>query len=431
MRFLRGAIAALVVLFGAAGAALFYLALSPAPPPATADLNDVARRLEAAWPDLASVPAHLRQRVVIVDANGTLLTPADPAGADPQDAGQKVDPLWLAGWSGATRPLLMPVQDRGQLVAWVFLDDSLPARHSTERLALAGSAAAALAAGALITAGSLASLHRRVIRPFQELEQFATRVAAGELSAPLERDRTGAFGAWSESFDLLRSELEDARRREATAREAQEALVAQIGHDLRTPVATISATAELLQLTEHRPEVLDRLGVLVAKSAQIDSLISDMFSAHARQIEALPVRPTAVTGQEVADLVRQADHRRLATVADFPAVLVSTDPQRLAQVLDNVIQNSYKYATTPLVVEAWLEEHALHVRLTDSGPGVSPDELGVIFARGQRGAGAAGTPGQGLGLFTCAQLMDRMGGHIYASLPADGGFAVTLTLPLA
>jgi len=79
-------------------------------------------------------------------------------------------------------------------------------------------------------------------------------------------------------------------------------------------------------------------------------------------------------------------------------------------------------------------EEALRLSLTDAGPGVDPDETGLIFARGQRGrnaAHAAGAPGQGLGLFTCAQLMERMGGHIEADLPDEGGLTITLSLPLA
>ena len=112
-------------------------------------------------------------------------------------------------------------------------------------------------------------------------------------------------------------------------------------------------------------------------------------------------------------------------------MLVRVDRLRLAQVIDNVVQNSYKYAGTPIRLTGGLETGCLRLVLTDAGPGVAPDETSLIFARGQRGRGAVGVPGQGLGLFTCAQLMERMGGHIEASLPDTGGLAITLYLPLA
>ena len=195
--------------------------------------------------------------------------------------------------------------------------------------------------------------------------------------------------------------------------------ISQIGHDLRTPVATICATAELLQLTEDSPAARRRLQVIRAKSHQVDDLVSDLFRAHADEIAALSVSPTDLSTDEVAALVREADHRHLVRLAALPAVLVRADRLRLAQVIDNVVQNSYKYAGTPIRVSGRIEEDSLRLDLADAGPGVAPDETGQIFARGRRGRNASGTPGQGLGLFTCAQLMERMGGHIEASLPEE------------
>ena len=277
----------------------------------------------------------------------------------------------------------------------------------------------------------LVRINARVLVPFRRLERFAARVAGGDLAAPLEMDRGNAFGAWTESFDLLRTELAASRRREAEARASKEALIAQIGHDLRTPVATICATAELLQLTEDSPAARRRLQVIRAKSHQVDDLVSDLFRAHADEIAALSVSPTDLSTDEVAALVREADHRHLVRLAALPAVLVRADRLRLAQVIDNVVQNSYKYAGTPIRVSGRIEEDSLRLDLADAGPGVAPDETGQIFARGRRGRNASGTPGQGLGLFTCAQLMERMGGRIEAGLPASGGLAMTLRLPLA
>ena len=174
--------------------------------------------------------------------------------------------------------------------------------------------------------------------------------------------------------------------------------------------------------------------MIQSKSSQVDGLISDLFRAHADEIAALSVNPMDLETDEVTALMREADHGRLMEIAPLPAVLVRADRLRLAQVIDNVVQNSYKYAGTPIRVSGRIEEEALRLSLTDAGPGVAPDETGLIFARGQRGrnaAHAAGAPGQGLGLFTCAQLMERMGGHIEADLPDEGGLTITLSLPLA
>ena len=109
------------------------------------------------------------------------------------------------------------------------------------------------------------------------------------------------------------------------------------------------------------------------------------------------------------------------------------DPGRLAQVVGNVVTNSYKYAGTRIDATARVlpDEPFLELRLADHGPGAPEAELALLTRRGHRGPNAEGTPGQGLGLHTAADLMERMGGHIEASLPDTGGLAITLYLPLA
>ena len=444
MRGLRGSLILLTVAFATGLIVLALLATRSAhdaPAADTARLNDAVQRLAAAWPTpetagLGGTSDQLRvvdlsgHPMPLTSGSGESAGSTDASGRDPDRAGD----LQAMQWTGEHRPLAAPVVVDGRVVAWALLDDGHNAAVAAHQRTFFWASAATLTAGFLLLLTLLMWINARVLVPFRKLERFASRVADGDLSAPLEMDRSNAFGAWTESFDLLRTELAASREREAAAQASKEALIAQIGHDLRTPVATISATAELLQLTEDSPAARERLRVIQSKSSQVDGLISDLFRAHADEIAALSVNPMDLETDEVTALMREADHGRLMEIAPLPAVLVRADRLRLAQVIDNVVQNSYKYAGTPIRVSGRIEEEALRLSLTDAGPGVAPDETGLIFARGQRGrnaAHAAGAPGQGLGLFTCAQLMERMGGHIEADLPDEGGLTITLSLPLA
>ena len=409
-----------------------------APAADTARLNDAVQRLSAVWPHPEEAGLDgMADELRVVDASGnpvslTARTEGSTEGGDAD--GQVVNQaggLRTMQWTGEHRPLAGPVVVDGRVVAWAFLDDDHANAVATHQRAFFWASAATLAAGFLLLLALLMWINARVLVPFRKLERFASRVAGGDLSAPLEMDRGNTFGAWTESFDLLRTELAASREREAAAQASKEALIAQIGHDLRTPIATISATAELLQLTEDSLAARERLQVIQSKSSQVDGLVSDLFRAHDNEIAALSVTPTDLDTGEVEVLLREADHRRLMDIEPLPAVLVRADRLRLAQVIDNIVQNSYKYAGTPIRVSGRVEGETLRLSLTDAGPGVEADETGLIFARGQRGRNAAGTPGQGLGLFTCAQLMERMGGHIEADLPGAGGLTIALSLPLA
>ena len=425
MRRLFGPVALLVAVLVTGTCTLALLGTRQAPGADTARINDVVQRLAAAWP---------HPEAAGLDGMADALRVVDAAGA-PVPLGPGAAPVGYRGlgvmqWTGEHRPLTSPVVVDGRIVAWAWLDDGYTTAVAAHQRALTRAGTATLVLTLVLVLALVSWLGARVLLPFKRLERFAARVAGGDLSAPLEMDRANAFGAWTQSFDLLRTELAASRQREADAQASKEALIAQIGHDLRTPVATICATAELLQLTEDSP-ARERLEVVRSKGHQVDALISDLFRAHSSQVDALSVTPADLSSREVVALVRQADHRRLVEATDLPQVLVRADRLRLAQVIDNVVQNSYKYAGTPIRLTGGLETDCLRLVLTDAGPGVAPDETSLIFARGQRGRGAVGVPGQGLGLFTCAQLMERMGGHIEASLPGTGGLAITLYLPLA
>lgn len=414
---------ALLVVACAGLALVWHLALrEPARPDAVA-FNDAVQVAEQTWPrtsaaDLEAVGAP----VVLVGPDGVALASSGTSHPAPTTAVEATRHGWLSA----------PVVVGDSVVATLYLHDDAAARQedAAQRLAWwANVVVIALVAGAAVP---VTRTHRRIVEPFERLRSFATRVAGGDLDAPLSMDRGNVFGAWTESFDLMRTELARARRRQEAAERSKRELVAQIGHDIRTPVASICATAEVLRTMPHPPLVDARLHVIEAKTHQLQTLVADLFEANEDQMDALEVSPAEISSAELVALVRDADYEQRAQIGTVPECLVSADPHRLAQVLDNVLVNSYKYARTPVEVRGSIDGDLL-LEVCDSGPGVGPDELGPIFTRGFRGAGAGQAPGQGIGLFTCAWLMERMGGTISAANVEQpgSGLCVTIAIPLA
>ncbi|MDR1217504.1 MAG: hypothetical protein LBJ99_02835, partial [Oscillospiraceae bacterium] len=136
----------------------------------------------------------------------------------------------------------------GQLVDNAAFADTL-ARWQSYRTRLQIGMIALLFLVTAVAAVFLFSLDRRILRPFQLMRGFARRVAAGELDVPLEMDRSNAFGAFTESFDLMREELRRARENESASERSKRELVASLSHDIQTPVASIEAVAELMEVT--------------------------------------------------------------------------------------------------------------------------------------------------------------------------------------
>lgn len=106
------------------------------------------------------------------------------------------------------------------------------------------------AAGALL----LLAVYWYVIRPFERLQRFSLQTAKGNLDFPLPVQKQDFFGVYAESIDLMREELKRARESEYQANRSKKELVAELSHDIKTPIATIKAACELVRLKEQNEE---------------------------------------------------------------------------------------------------------------------------------------------------------------------------------
>ena len=290
-------------------------------------------------------------------------------------------------------------------------------------------------------------LNRNVITPFKRMQSFAGKVAAGRLDEPLEMDRDNLFGAFSESFDIMREELSASKQRELELQKKERELVASLSHDLKTPVTGIKLAAELLQMrfsvkaenadsdiTFGRDEIdsmNEGVDGILQKSEQINSLVSDLFTATLDDLGEFKVNCRDENSAVLAEIVKSCDDRHYAVMGEPPAVIISIDKKRMAQVIGNIISNSYKYADTAINVDFKLSEGFLEMRLQDHGQGVPSDEIELItnkFYRGKEWADS-GKDGNGLGLYIAKSLMKKMNGDLTAE--SDGGLALTLIIPLS
>lgn len=290
-------------------------------------------------------------------------------------------------------------------------------------------------------------LNRNVITPFRKMQSFAGKVAEGRLDEPLAMDRDNLFGAFSESFDIMREELSASKQRELELQKKERELVASLSHDLKTPVTGIKLAAELLQMrlsvkaensdsdiTFSRDEtnsINDSVDGILQKSEQINALVSDLFTATLDDLGEFKVNCRDENSAVLADIVKSCDDKHYAVMGELPQVIISIDRKRMAQVIGNIISNSYKYADTAINVDFKLSEGFLEMRLQDHGNGVSSEEIELItnkFYRGKEWADSE-KDGNGLGLYIAKSLMKKMNGDLTAE--SDGGLAVTLVILLS
>ena len=329
------------------------------------------------------------------------------------------------------------VTEDGTIVGKIIVHNTYQEQQVRRNRIMAGIVGGVLFLMLGVTALYFLYLKKRVVDPFDEMKGFASKVAAGNLDVPMKMDKGNVFGAFTEAFDIMRDELRASKMREAEAVKARKELVAQLSHDIKTPVTSIKAMTDVMELTAKTEEEKTTLQSINAKADQIDSLVSNLFHATLEELEHLEVNLEEVASSEIAHFIEEADYLKkigAGSSVHIADAVVRADRLRLNQVIGNIFANSYKYANTEMTVESRIEKSVdgknfLVIEIGDQGGGVPENEIETIFGKFRRGANSDGKDGAGLGLYISRYLMEKMGGEITA-VNKNGGLTVVLRLLL-
>ena len=296
------------------------------------------------------------------------------------------------------------------------------------RLAL-GVVGLVLAVVAVVAARVVA---RGVLAPVDEAGRAAERIEGGDLSARVPVTSSDEFGQWAERFNRMADSLEETIVRLEAAQTQNRRFVADVAHELRTPVAALVAEASLLgdHLGALPPEARRTGELIVHDIGRLRSLVEDLmelsrFDAAGEEVRLRPIDLGRVIRDVAAGRLRDA----VLELPDEPTV-IETDPRRLERILGNLLDNAREHAAGALVVVR-LRASAEEVRIAvlDRGPGVPPDRLGRIFERFYM-ADPSRRGGSGLGLAIAAEHAALLGGRLRATNREGGGLEIELVLPV-
>ena len=270
-------------------------------------------------------------------------------------------------------------------------------------------------------------IRKTITEPFEKMNSFAARVAEGNLDIPLPMDKKHVFGAFTEAFDLMRSELKKARLAEKKAYDDKKEMVAKLSHDIKTPVASIKSTSEVgFELTEEA-NVKEKFNLINVKSDQITTLVDNLFNSSVEDVTEIAVTPGNYSSDVVSKLIINADYLGRSSGFMMPECMVYIDRLRLQQALDNIFMNSYKYADTEMGVATRLEDDYLVIKILDFGPGVKDEEIPLLTEKYKRGSNIKEKDGAGLGLYLTKYFIEKMDGRIELK-NEEPGFSVALYL---
>ena len=292
-------------------------------------------------------------------------------------------------------------------------------------LAALGATAVSLVIGVLLA--------RSLIKPLQEITRATQAVAQGDLKQQVPVRSDDELGKLATSFNQMSADL-------AQSRDLRRQMTADIAHDLRTPLSLILGHAEALSdgVLPPTPETFD---VIHDEARRLNRLVEDLrllslAEAGELSFAVRPVQPQSLLERTVVAHTPAAQQKQVELLLDAPADLpdVEVDPDRLAQVLDNLVSNALRY--TPengrIQLTAQQTPTGIQLRVQDSGPGMDAADLAHVFDRFYRGdkSRQRHDGGSGLGLAIARSIVESHNGRIWAESSLGDGATFIIELPL-
>lgn len=278
-----------------------------------------------------------------------------------------------------------------------------------------------------------------VMRPLDELHSGVDRIQQGDYTVPLTYQGDKEFEELTQGFNQMQTSLLDAREKNRLYEQNRTQMVADISHDLRTPLTSIKGYAKgILDGIANTEEKRNQyLAVIYQKSQVMEKLLEKLFAFSQLQTDKMPFDSVQLdlaiflqtyVREKSAELADEAILFQLDVAENLP---VEIDPTQFRRILDNLVDNARKYADVSplkLAIAGSVQEQEIIWTFTDNGKGTATDKLNLIFEEFYREDDTRQqVEGHGLGLAIVKNIIERLGGSV--SVEATPGLRFIFRLP--
>jgi two-component system OmpR family sensor kinase len=337
-------------------------------------------------------------------------------------------------WLVVAHPIPDPPDEQNYLILAQPLNRPLLSTISqlrdTVAIPLLQAGAIALAMGIILSI----TISRSIVKPLKQVSTAAQTLAEGNYDVSVKTKGPQEIQHLAAVFNEMAQQIK-------ASHQAQNDLVANVAHDLRTPLTSIQGYAQaLIDGTAAQPESrLHAAQTIYEESRRMDRMAKTLldlsrFQAGEIKLQFNPVNLVQLAEERIDFYQRQAEDAGLTLEmhASTGQIIVQADKERIIQVLDNLLSNAVTY-TMPgggITVEVAVDTDKATIAVTDSGIGISSDELPRIFERFYRGDKSRQGSGTGLGLSIVKEIVTAHHGEVFAESIAGVGSKFTFYLPL-
>lgn len=282
-------------------------------------------------------------------------------------------------------------------------------------------------------------IKRNIIEPFGSLNNVPQELARGNLAVPIPEQKSRFFGKFTWGVNLLREKIEDDRKKELSMQRDRKLLLMSLSHDIKTPLSAIKLNAKALAKGIYNDEEKRRATAesINARADEIEQFVSEITKAASEDFMSFEVTQCEAFLSHIIAKINSRYAPQLGisgtefVIHKYDDCILSCDADRLAECLQNLIENAIKYGDGKRIEISFDKMDGCElITVTNTGCTLEAKELPQIFGSFHRGSNADKIQGNGLGLFICKRLMSLMGGEVYAEIHEDC-FSVTLVVKLA
>lgn len=270
-----------------------------------------------------------------------------------------------------------------------------------------------------------------LVRPVAHLRRGLSALAGGDFSVRIGdemKGRTDEIAALAHDFDTSAERLDELR-------EAQQRLLHDVSHELRSPLSRIRAAIGVLEQNPAKSAAM--MERLVREVERIDDLVGEILTlarltSRSEEAEVQAVDIIELLNEILNDAAFEGEARGITLTPSVSGSFVAAvSGELIYRALENVIRNAVKHTVdnSHVSVTCKVEGGILRISVADDGPGVVADELETIFQPFSRGSGTVAAGGYGLGLAIARRAVERHGGSVCASKVASGGLQIDFSIP--
>lgn len=266
-------------------------------------------------------------------------------------------------------------------------------------------------------------IRHNILKPFAKITNLPYELSKGNLTMPLKENKNRFFGKFLWGLDMLREKLEESKQAELELKKEKKTMLLSLSHDIKTPLSAIKLYAKALSSgiykePEKQQEVYESINI---KADEIEKLVAEIMLTETENIISFDIKNGEFYLSEVINSINTYYTDKLTntdfSIARYTECMLNGDPDRLTEVLQNIIENAIKYGDGKSINLSFSDEEDCRIiTVRNSGCTLPQNELAHIFDSFYRGSNVGSKAGNGLGLYICRQLTRAMGGDVFADI---------------